>query len=447
MVRILIATLPAEGHVRPGIPIAKALVDRGHDVTWYTGSKFKSMVAGTGARFAPVGAILGIGDGDVLRDRDAKPGISGMKKVITEAFVVPIPKYVADVTEVAEKFGPDVMIADHCFMASPIVAGKLGIPNLIFSVGPLILSSIDTAPFGTGLPPSSTPVGRLRNKTMMWLAKSVLFRGPQRLSENIWRDLGNEPPPGFILDWGVHIADRYLQASIPEFEYPRSDLPDTVEFVGPMLPPAPSDWSVPAWWPEIAEAREAGRPVVLVTQGTSNTDLSQLVLPAIEALAGQDMLVIATTAGPDPEELMPAARRPANLRLVRFIPFAELLPLTDLMVTNGGFGGVQTALASGVPLVVTGSEDARAEVGALAVWAGAGLSLRVEYPSAAELRKAVATVLSEGAYRASAQRLKAAYARYSGPSRAAEVVLEVARERPRADLVGESLVNSQDLHD
>ena len=432
MSRILIATLPAEGHVRPGVPIAKVLVDQGHDVTWYTGNKFKSMVAGTGARFAPVGEIVGIGDGDVLRDRDGWPGISGMKKVITEAFLDPIPQYVADLTEVAEKFDPDILIADHCFMASPVVAGKLGLPNVIFSVGPLILSSVDTAPFGTGLSPSSAPIGRLRNKAMMWMARKVLFRGPQRLAENIWRGLGLEPPPGFIMDWGAQLADRYLQASIPEFEYPRSDLLETVEFIGPMLPPPPSDWSVPAWWSDIAEARQAGRPVVLVTQGTSNNDLTQLVLPAIEALGGQDMLVIATTAGPDPEEVMPAARRPANLRLVRFIPFTELLPLTDLMVTNGGFGGVQMALASGVPLVVTGSEDARAEVGALAVWTGAGLSLHTEHPSADQLRKAAVTVLGKGAYRASAQRLKAAYARYSGPERAAEVVLEMAGERQKA---------------
>jgi UDP:flavonoid glycosyltransferase YjiC (YdhE family) len=293
------------------------------------------------------------------------------------------------------------------------------------------VSSVDTAPFGTGLPPSSTQIGRLRNRAMMWLAKSVLFRSQQRLAANIWRDLGLEPPPGFIMDWGAHVADRYLQASIPEFEYPRSDLPETVEFIGPMLPAPGSDWSLPAWWSDIAEARQAGRPVVLVTQGTSDTDLSHLVLPAIEALGGQDMLVLATTAGPDPEELMPAARRPANLRLERFIPFTELLPLTDLMVTNGGFGGVQMALAAGVPLVVTGAEDARLEVGALAVWAGAGLSLHTEHPSADQLRKAVATVLGNGACRVSAQRLKAAYARYSGPERAAEVVLEMAGERQK----------------
>jgi UDP:flavonoid glycosyltransferase YjiC (YdhE family) len=349
-----------------------------------------------------------------------------MKKVITEAFLDPIPQYVADVTRVAEKFDPDIIIADHCFMASPIVAARLGLPNIMFSVGPLILSSVDTAPFGTGLPPSSTRIGRLRNKAMMWMARRVLFRAPQQLAEKIWRDLGLEPPPGFIMDWGAQLADRYVQASIPEFEYPRSDLLENVEFIGPMLPPPPSDWALPAWWSDIAEARQVGRPVVLVTQGTSNNDLSQLVLPAIEALAGQDMLVIATTAGPEPDELMPAATRPANLRLVRFIPFTELLPLTDLMVTNGGFGGVQMALAAGVPLVVTGSEDARAEVGALAVWTGAGLSLHTEHPDPAELRQAAATVLGDVSYRASAQRLKAAYARYSGAARAAEIVLEVA---------------------
>ncbi len=34
------------------------------------------------------------------------------------------------------------------------------------------------------------------------------------------------------------------------------------------------------------------------------------------------------------------------MRLTEFLPFTELLPLVDVMVTNGGYGGVQLALAT-----------------------------------------------------------------------------------------------------
>lgn len=39
MSRFLICTLPMPGHVNPGLPIARALTNRGHEVVWYTGQR------------------------------------------------------------------------------------------------------------------------------------------------------------------------------------------------------------------------------------------------------------------------------------------------------------------------------------------------------------------------------------------------------------------------
>jgi len=35
-----------------------------------------------------------------------------------------------------------------------------------------------------------------------------------------------------LMDWSLQAAGRYLVASVPELEYPRSDPPATVEFIG-----------------------------------------------------------------------------------------------------------------------------------------------------------------------------------------------------------------------
>jgi hypothetical protein len=42
------------------------------------------------------------------------------------------------------------------------------------------------------------------------------------------------------------------------------------------------------------------------------------------------------------------------------------------MVTNGGYGGVQQALANGVPLVVAGDSEDKPEVAARVRWSGTG---------------------------------------------------------------------------
>lgn len=425
MSRILFATIPIAGHVRPGLPVARELVHDGHEVVWYTGPKFASVVNGVGAKF--VASALATGDTDVLAGMDGrKTGLTGFKRIIRELFVEPIPAYVRDLAPLIDEFAPDVVVSDHCFIAGPILATQRRIKNVVYVIGPLAVTSVDTAPSGIGMPPSATPLGRLRNRALQWLMTHVVFRDVQRVLARVSAEVGFTPLDAFLTDWTVRIADRYLVAAIPEFEYPRSDLPAAVEFIGPMLPTGVDDWTPPAWWPEVDQARRAGRPVVLVTQGTAATDAAQLLLPAISALAGRDALVIATTADADPDDVLPRAGRPANVRLERFVPFTELLPMTDLMITNGGYGGVQMSLAFGVPLVTAGVSEDKMEVNQRVRWSGAGVSLRTSHPTAGQIGTAVTTVLGDPRYRARARELAAAYGRYSGSRLAADAIVEGA---------------------
>ena len=166
---------------------------------------------------------------------------------------------------------------------------------------------------------------------------------------------------------------------------------------------------------------------MLVTQGTLATDPDNLLRPAISALADQDVLVIATSGGPDPETVLAARDRPANVRIEPFVPFTELLPLVDVMITNGGYGGVQMALAYGVPLVGAGTTEDKMEVNARAAHSGAGVSLKVDRPTSSQVLSGVRTVLDDPAYRARARLLQQAYARYGGARRAAAIVAGTAR--------------------
>ena len=62
----------------------------------------------------------------------------------------------------------------------------------------------------------------------------------------------------------------------------------------PCTPEPSYDFRPPPWWSEL----DGERPVVHVTQGTvDNADLTRLVGPTIEALASEDVIVVATTGG------------------------------------------------------------------------------------------------------------------------------------------------------
>jgi UDP:flavonoid glycosyltransferase YjiC (YdhE family) len=202
----------------------------------------------------------------------------------------------------------------------------------------------------------------------------------------------------------AHIPDQFLQLSIESMDYPRTDLPDSVRYIGALPVDGDTAWRFPDWWQDVVEARR----VVVVSQGTvANHDLTELVQPTLDALADMDVLVIATL-GRDAT----LDRVPANARVTGFVPFGKLLPHADVLVSNGGFGGVQQALSLGVPLVLAGLTEDKMEVNARAAWTGAAINLATQRPERAHLATAVRTVLTDESYRVRAAALADEYARH-----------------------------------
>ena len=153
--------------------------------------------------------------------------------------------------------------------------------------------------------------------------------------------------------------DTFLQLATQEFEYPRSDLAPNTRFIGPVFSP-PAAMPIPKWWGDL----DGSRPVVHVTQGTiDNHDLTRLIGPTVRGLAHSDVIVIVVVStGGWPIDDVGAV--PPNVRVAEFLPYKLLMPLTDVYVTNGGFGGVQYALSRGVPMVVAGDAEDKPEVAA-----------------------------------------------------------------------------------
>jgi UDP:flavonoid glycosyltransferase YjiC (YdhE family) len=279
-----------------------------------------------------------------------------------------------------------------------LLSGEPRPPLIILGVLPLTLTSVDTAPYGLGLPPSSSLLGRVRNRALNAVVQQIIFRPTRQATDQLLADLGLGPSPVFPLDWYC-LADRIVQFTVSEFEYRRSDAPARLIFAGPLLDSAFS-LELPSWWADL----DSGRPVVHVTQGTlDNADLSKVVQPTISALAEQDLLVVVATGGRPVDELRGVL--PDNVRVAEMLPYSELLPKIDLMVTNGGYGGVQMALAHGVPLVVAGAREDKPEVAGRVAWSGSGVNLRAERPKPGQIAEAVSNVLTKPGYGENARRL------------------------------------------
>ncbi|WP_396230605.1 glycosyltransferase, partial [Frankia sp. ACN1ag] len=150
---------------------------------------------------------------------------------------------------------------------------------------------------------------------------------------------------------------------------------------------------------------------------------AQLIRPALDALAGEDILVVAVTGGADPAEL---GTLPVNSRVERFIPFDELMPHIDVFLTNGGYGGTQLALSHGVPIVGAGRTEDKNEVNARVAWSGVGIDLRTQTPTAQQIRTAVRQVLADPRYATQARRLQAEIARAGREEKAADLLEQLA---------------------
>jgi len=410
MSSVLICSTPAHGHVTPLVAVAAELIQQGHRVRFLTGSRFRERVEGVGAEFLPLPTEADFDDRTVDADHPGRAGLTGaaaMRFDVREIFLRPAASQHRTLTDIIAAGQVDVILVEPLFLGViPLLLQPRASRPAIATMGilPLSLASRDTAPFGLGLPPRHGWSGRLRNAALALLAERVIFASTQRLASRMVQQIAGQPLPVFVMNWPA-MADAIIQLSVPGFEYPRSDLPPSVHFVGPVSETAAatgprSAADLPSWWDEL----HTDRPVVLVTQGTvANSDYSGLIGPTIAGLADQDALVVVTTGGPDTDTLPQPL--PANVRAARFLPYDLLLPLVDVMVTNGGYGGVHFALRHGVPLVVAGATEDKVEVSARIGWSGVGVNLATARPSPAQIAAAVDRVLTEPRFAAASARL------------------------------------------
>lgn len=394
MARFLVATYPSPGHVAPTAAVVRELTGRGHDVRWYTSSRFADAVAESGAYLCAMSGNLDWDPKDFNATFPERAELKGLKQNLfdmTEIFVRPLREHLPALKALHVEEPADVFVSHTAFYGGGWLHEMGGPPNATLGDTCLAYPSRDAAPYGMGLPPRSGLVGHLRNRVLNTMGQAMVLAPVAKAAREVRRDLGLPPTRIRGVEFGL---SRYLHIQLcpSGFEYPRSDLPSYVHFVGAPVPSTPAGFEPPSWWPRLSESKH----VVLVTQGTVANDPTDLLAPSLEGLAGRDVFVVATTGGADPDVL---GDPPPNAVVERFVPYSALVPHVDVMVSNGGFGSVQLAIAHGVPMVVAGTSEDKKEVTAHVGWSGVGINLRTSRPTPNAVAAAVARVLKEPEFR------------------------------------------------
>ncbi|MFG1934686.1 glycosyltransferase [Mycobacterium sp. NPDC048908] len=394
MARYLIAASPIPGHVMPLLLVGRDLRRRGHDVTVLTGAEHREAIRDAGLRSVALPAAAHPLRSPVV-DRPYPELIKrwlGGRAEIMSVFIEPLAAQYQAARDILRAECFDAVLSDIAFTGVlPLLLTDEPRPRVLAcGVGPLTLSSVSTPPFGTAWRPKPDRGYR----AMTWVVHNGLMADIQRGLDETLCNVGVRRCPVFLTDWPA-LADRLLQFTIPALEYHRRDLPANVSFTGPVIGATP---------PRIAPTHASRtRAVVHVTQGTwDNQSLDDLLVPTLNGLADRDDLrVVATTGRPGDHGL--GQPIPDNAYVTDFLPYSELLPTVDVMVTNGGYGGVHHALLHGVPLVVAGGTADKPEMAARVAHAGVGVDLGAARPTAAAVADAVQHVLSTPRYREAAR--------------------------------------------
>ncbi|MEF3403881.1 glycosyltransferase [Agromyces sp. CCNWLW203] len=425
MVEVMIAVMPFHGHVAPLAAVAEAFVADGHGVRVYTGAAHADRFAAVGARVVTWSSAPDFDEHDLPATFPELQGRKGPRQMLTnveQLFVRTGADQAADLTRAFAEQAWDVIVADGLSIGAHFASELTATPWVTVSIVPLTIPSRDLPPPILGLPPARGIAGRLRDRALRSLTR-VVSRGIQRAYAED-RARAGLPPDALSLEQAFISPHLVCASGVPELEYPRSDLGTQVVFVGELTRPHTNDAGLPPWWPDVESSAD---PVVHVTQGTLNVDPHDLIEPSFTALGRQRLLLVAATGQADAAGL--PFRAPPNARVARFVPYDALLPHVDVMVTNGGWGGVLAALARGIPLIVAGGDLDKPEIAARVAWAGAGVNLRTGTPSARAILRAWRRVAADGSYRANAARLSASLSAHDGPREVVEHTLDLLEAR------------------
>ncbi|MFC5662830.1 macrolide family glycosyltransferase [Kitasatospora misakiensis] len=396
---IVMASIPAHGHVNPSLAVIAELVARGHRVSYVNAPSFAEPVASTGATPVPYPTALPL-DGDPAGWPEDPVAVQDV--FLDDALAM---------TPVLEKLfaedRPELVLHDIGAFAARAVAEGHGVPVVQLSPTMVGWEGIeeDLAPVFEAL--RTGPGGPEHYRRFGdWLAATgAVVRDVERdVERDVVRDVErfkNRP-------------DRAL-ALIPRALQPHVDRVDTgrITFVGQCF----GDRSHQGGW-----QRPAGTDkVLLVSLGSAFTDRPAFYRECLAAFGGLPGWHVVLQIGKHTDQAA-LGEVPANVEVHRWVPQFDVLAQADAFVTHAGTGGASEGLFHGVPMIaVPQAVDQFANADSL-VALGVARRLDTEDATAGALRAALLELTGDPAVAERLAAERAAVRAEGGTARAAGLI-------------------------
>lgn len=354
--KVLCATTSGAGHWVPLVPVAQALADAGHEVTFACPDTAARALRERGFVVHPFDEVLDRTDEqkELMHQAMATGDQEMAERAIAMGFGLISPRAALPrLEQTMSEIEPDLLVRDPAEFASMVLAERDGVPTVAAAGG--LQSALL---YFTGL--VDEYVRRLRS------------------------EVAAEPLEA------VHSDELVLTATPPRFDTPGDPSVRVVRY-RPSVPTTP----LPADEP----------PRVYATLGTA-VMREPRGAPVLEAIVGAlsqlDVhAVITTGVDPDGLELPPL---PDHVEVRRFADHHQVIPESRAVVTHGGAGTVQDALLMGRPMVILPQFADQFFNAERVAQTGVGTALVDDDQTSDRIAAAVTDVVA-GAYDAAVQRI------------------------------------------
>lgn len=420
--QILFVCHPLTGHITPALRVASELHRRGWPVSFLGPTTHQHRISASGVDFIPLQDEADIDDLLYYSPDSPNPPVPWYHwKLWYERALVDVEKHclepipaqwrcVKQALASLQERSPDVptVVISEAFFHGilPLYFGA-ALPDgvkrpktLCLSVTPPAIRSVDLPPFGYPLPFSQSSEGRARN-AQAWEIFGEETSSLKKLFHAKLAEAGaTHFPSGPILDGTNYTShDAILQIGVPSFEYPRSDWPQQFQFLGflPLGAPPPNGYpNLPSWWDQLTSTKKR---VVVVAQGTVETDPNDLIIPTIEALRGRDDVQVVAIMGRKGATLPDGFAQSRNALVTDYLHYDAVLPYAHVWVHNGGYGAITHGIAHGVPMVVAGEGQDKPENVKRVRFSGIGVGLGTPKPGVENLKISLDAVLGDARFK------------------------------------------------
>ncbi|MFD2561578.1 glycosyltransferase [Aquimarina rubra] len=408
--KILFASIPADGHFNPMTELAVYLKEKGHDVRWYTGKAYEGKLKQMGVPYIPFRKAKEIKISELdeaYPERKKLKGVSHIKFDIINLFINRIKDYYEDIAELSTSFPFDIVICDNAFPGT-IIKDKLNTLAVSIGVDPLTLSSPDLPQYGLGHQPASTFLAKRKQNFIKLMADKLIFNDIKISYNNLLKSLGLPEENHNIFDAAPLKSDLFLQSGIPELDYPRHFIPESIKYVGALNTWNSKSKKAKKDWKNILDL---SKKTILVSQGTVDKNNKKLIIPTLEAFKDSNYNILVATGYNDTKSLKMSY--PQNhIYIEDYISYDTVMPLADIFITNGGYGSTMQSIKNGLPMVMAGINEGKNEICARMDYSEIAINLNTEKPRVVSIQNAVNKIMNTKSYHINIKNIQRKLATY-----------------------------------